>query len=214
MRNKKIIIFDFDGVFRPISFEQLHYAYSMSIRSVGKDPDDFYIGVDGFRAWYDIDWHKNEERIFGLPYVRQPEFDATFHRYYDPSTELFPWVPEVLSKLSKKYLLAVLSSSNTDSVEGELGDLVKEFCEVVGADKLKKLKPDPEGIFHLLQKYRIKSKNAIIIGDTPVDIRAGKAACIKTGAAVWGGGLSDEKTMCLLSPDFIFRAYNDLFVLL
>jgi phosphoglycolate phosphatase-like HAD superfamily hydrolase len=214
MRKKQLIIFDFDGVFREISWKNLHYAYCMCIKTVNKNPDDYFVGVDGFREWYDVDWHKNEERIFGIPYVRRPEFDIAFHAHFDPQAKLFPWVPEVVSELSKKYLLAVLSSSNTDSVENELAELVGKFCEVVGADKVKKLKPNPEGIFHLLQKYRIPKKNALIIGDTPVDIRAGKAACIKTGAAVWDGGLSDEKTMSLLSPDYIFRKYNDLLLLL
>lgn len=184
----------------------------MSIKTCGKNPDDYFLGIDGFRKWYDVDWHRNEERIFGLPYVPRPEFDATFHDHYDPMTELFPWVPEILEKLSKKYLLAVLSSSTTKSVSDELGEHVKKFFEVVGCDKVKYLKPNPEGVFHLLQKTRVQKNNAIMIGDTPVDIRAGKSAIIKTGAVLWG--LCDETPLRLLSPDIIFRSHEDLYSLL
>jgi len=203
-----LIIFDFDGVLRPISFERLRHAYDMAIHSIGKDPRDFYCGTEGFRGWFNHDWHKTEENIFGAPYEPRPEFDAVFHQHFDPSTELFPWVPQVLEELSSRTGLAILSSSNIESVVAELGSLRGFFQEVVGGNMVVKLKPNPEGIFRILKQLRIPAEKAIMIGDADADILAGKAAGVKTAAILWGIG--EEEELRQLSPDFVLSNPNEI----
>ena len=209
MAERKLIIFDFDGVLREVSWIHLYNAYRKLIEHTGKDPATFFTDVDSFRKWTDPDWHQNEMRILGHnEYVLNKEFNKVFHDNYDPNIKLFPWVPETLGLLSKKYQLAVLSSSIKESVRGELGELSRHFSLIVGGEDVIGLKPDPEGVFLILEQTRVRAKDAIIIGDMEVDFLAGKKAGIKTGLVKWG--LGDWKKLRSLGADLLFEDPKDL----
>ncbi len=182
---KKVIIFDFDGVLRSVSWEGLHVAYIKIIKVKGKDPNIFFTDVETFRNWFNMDWHKNIEKIDGT-YMDSPTMNALFHAHYDSYVKLFPWVEELLTYLSERYDLAILSSSSIHSVQEELGDVARFFSIIVGAETVTQLKPHPEGVHHILNHFGVLPENAIIIGDTPHDLNAGFAAGIWTGAVKWG----------------------------
>ena len=67
-------------------------------------------------------------------------------------------------------------------------DLIKYFDVILCADNFPETKPSPAPILHILDILSIKPSEAIIIGDTETDIKAGKAAKIKTVAAIYGYG--------------------------
>lgn len=205
----KLIIFDFDGVLRKATFEQIYDAYKKTIKAVGKEPDMFFVDVDSFRKWYDIDWHKNEMQIFGNDeYVPSPDFDRIFHENFDPTLALFPWVPDTLAHLSQKYILAIFSSSMQSSIKNALGDLSEYFSFIIGAGEVTSLKPNPEGILLALTLANVSASEAIMIGDMNVDFLAGKSAGIKTCLVKWGIG--DWEELIALKPDYLFEKPEDL----
>ncbi|MFA5830563.1 MAG: HAD-IA family hydrolase [Candidatus Paceibacterota bacterium] len=204
----QLIIFDFDGVLRDASWTHLYEAYGKIIEAAGKDPSLFFADVGSFRKWYDVDWHKNEEKIFGGTYMPNTLFNKIFHANYDPNIKLFPWVPDTLSYLSNKHKLAILSSSTKESVEKELGELSQVFSFITGAEEVTKLKPDPEGVFLTLKETDTKPEEAIMIGDMNVDFMAGKNAGIKTGVVKWG--LGDWEELLALGADFLFEQPEEL----
>jgi phosphoglycolate phosphatase-like HAD superfamily hydrolase len=204
----KLIIFDFDGVLRAASWEHLCNAYKKIIEAVGKDPALFFTDVVSFRNWYNVDWHRNEEQIFGGTYVSNALFNKMFHANYDPNISLFPWVPDTLAYLSGKHKLAILSSSAKSSVERELGELSQVFSFITGAEEVSKLKPDPEGVFLTLKETNTDIQDAIMIGDMNVDFMAGKNAGIRTGVVKWG--LGDWEELHALGADFLFESPDEL----
>ena len=204
----RLLIFDFDGVLRPISWFALFDAYSRSIEAVGRNFREHFSDVDSFREWYDIDWHKNEEKIFGAPYKQQLEFDLLFHKFYDVHTQLFPWAEEVLKELSKKHQLAILTSSRSESIHNELGPLVSYFELIVGCEMVTHLKPHPDGILTILEKTGAKPENVFMIGDHSVDVLAGKSASVKTCAVTWGLGKKED--LIALKPDLLLESWEDL----
>ncbi|MCK9351597.1 MAG: HAD-IA family hydrolase [Candidatus Paceibacterota bacterium] len=206
--NIKLIIFDFDGVLRDASWRYLYDAYKVLIETAGKDPDSFFTDVDSFRKWTNMDWHKNEERIFGGAYVPNPEFDKKFHAAYDPNIKLFPWVSDTLAQLSQKYALAMLSSSSKASIEKELGELSRYFSFVLGAEDVVRLKPDPEGVQKIVKLTGAKESETLMIGDMSVDFLAGSGAGAKTGLVKWG--LGDWEDLLALKPDFLFEEPGEL----
>jgi len=206
--DNQLIIFDFDGVLRDASWVHLCDAYTKIIEAAGKDSSLFFTDVDSFRKWYNVDWHRNEERIFGGTYVSNTLFNKMFHANYDPNISLFPWVPDTLVYLSRTHKLAILSSSSKTSVEKELGELSRTFSFITGAEEVSKLKPDPEGVFLILKETNTKPEEAIMIGDMNVDFMAGKNAGTKTGVVKWG--LGDWEELHALGADFLFENPEDL----
>lgn len=208
---KKVIIFDFDGVLRSVSWDALLAGYTAIIKAKGKDPEQFFTDLETFRGWWNMDWHKNIERIDGYAYVDDSTMNALFHHHYDPHVKLFLWVEGLLTHLSKKYHLAILSSSSIDSVKEELGDVALFFPIIVGAETVKKLKPHPEGVHHILSHFGVLPENALIIGDTPQDFLAGEAAGIWTGMVGWG--LCELDELRLLNAEMYFEHPSELFLL-
>ena len=61
-----------------------------------------------------------------------------------------------------------------------------EFDVVVGCDDTQRHKPDPEPILHALAVLGARPEDAAYVGDSPFDVRAGKAAGVFTVAVTWG----------------------------
>jgi len=205
----KLIIFDFDGVLREITWQDIYDAYIKLAMAMGKDPKSFFTNLVSFQKWYDIDWHNNEMRIMGEEvYQPRPEFNRIFHEHFDPTLKLFPWTETVLKKLSEKYILAILSSSTKESVKKELGELTKYFSHITGAEEVKSLKPSPEGVLLTLSLTKTSSNDALMIGDMNVDFLAGNSVGTKTGLVKWGMG--DWEDLVALNPDYLFEKPEDL----
>ncbi|MHA1819929.1 MAG: HAD family hydrolase [Promethearchaeota archaeon] len=81
---------------------------------------------------------------------------------------------------------------------------------IITRDKVKHMKPSPEGILKLKSKWNIKDgKRILMIGDMPVDINAGKNAnCITVGVTF--GFASREMMENQIKPDFIIDSILEL----
>lgn len=75
----------------------------------------------------------------------------------------------------------------------------KFFKVIVTPFEVKNPKPHPESVFKALEVLKIKPNKAIFIGDSKADIAAGKAAGVKTIAALYG--FNGEKIMDM-KPDY------------
>lgn len=199
-----LIIFDFDGVLRSASWTGLFKAYIAVAKWAGKSWKDFFKDLWEFKKWWNPDWHENRRKLG----IKIDEKGSPFHKVYDPYTRVFPWVTDILKKLSEKHQLVLLSASSKASIEKSLGSRVKYFTLIVGCKQVEKLKPDPEGINLILKKTKTDPSQALIIGDMTADILAGKNAGIKTGVVSWG--LGKWKKLLKLKPDYPFENPEDL----
>lgn len=136
------------------------------------------------------------------------EYNVMMH---DEMVEAFPGVKDVLKYLKKhNYKLAVVSSKKSDLVNHGL-----EFCKireyfdlVVGSDEVKNPKPDPEGINYVLKT--LGSKNGLYVGDSTMDIIAGKNANIKTCAVIYPNYETRKEDLINLEPDYIITKMYSL----
>ncbi len=94
-------------------------------------------------------------------------------------------VYEVLDDLKKKGLkIAVVSNTYHRLLLRILscGNLNYNFNIVVGADDVKKGKPEPDMLLYACKKMSIRPEEAIMVGDTKYDmIAAKKAGCLGVG---------------------------------
>ena len=99
-------------------------------------------------------------------------------------------VDEMLKQLHGKYPMAVVSARDEKTTLAflEKFDLVKYFDVIVTGLSAKHTKPYPDPIFLAAEKMNVPPENCLMIGDTTVDIRAGKSAGAQTVGVLCGFG--------------------------
>ena len=68
--------------------------------------------------------------------------------------------------------------------------MVIDIC--YGAREGVALKPDPEGVYAIMNELGLKKDECIYIGDTSTDMKTGKAAGLYTVGVLWGFRKRDE----------------------
>ncbi len=98
-------------------------------------------------------------------------------------------LPKVLAYLEREGIKkAVLTRNSKKATLIALGDYAKRFDAIITRDDGFKPKPSDEAVRYLLRKFRVKSKECIVVGDYDYDIVAGKkAGCITVGVRMHQG---------------------------
>lgn len=188
----KACIFDLDGTLTD-TLDSLTYSVNktleeMGLSSITRDECRRFVG-DGARKLMEralkTSGDKELARIEeGMEvYGRVFKENCTYHvRPYDG-------VVSMLQKLKTRGIrLAVLSNKPhqqaVDVVETFFGK--EMFDRIQGqCDALPK-KPDPAGVFYILEALGVKPEEGIYMGDSDVDMQTGKAAGMLTIGASWG----------------------------
>ena len=123
---------------------------------------------------------------------------ATFERLrqddnHKPSL-IIPGVQEMLGQLHSSYPLAVVSAGRGRVVEAFLDqyELRGLFTCVATAQTCRRTKPFADPILWCAEQMGVIPENCLMIGDTTVDMRAGKAAGAQTVGVLCGFGEEDE----------------------
>jgi HAD superfamily hydrolase (TIGR01509 family) len=116
------------------------------------------------------------------------------HKYSSKKFLLIPGVDELLKQLHGRYPMAVVSARDEKGTVAflEQFDLVKYFDVIVTGLSAEHTKPYPDPILLAAQKMNIPPKNCLMVGDTTVDIRAGKSAGAQTVGVLCGFGERPE----------------------
>lgn len=86
---------------------------------------------------------------------------------------------------------------------------IKKYVNyVLCADRIGKLKPDPEIVFQILQKFNCQPRFAVLIGDMVIDVQTAKRAGIDSVAVTTGS--SSLKDLKYASPTYIFKNLKHL----
>ncbi|MFB3910268.1 MAG: phosphoglycolate phosphatase [Candidatus Eisenbacteria bacterium] len=133
----------------------------------------------------------------------------SFRRHYLEhaldTTRPFDGIPEMLARLREAGCrLAVVTNKPDESarvvIEGV--GLGWAFEVIVGGESLTARKPDPAPLFFALEKLGLSGRPAVMVGDSTVDVAAGKAADGCAVAAVtWGYG--SRESLEASGPDLL-----------
>lgn len=127
--------------------------------------------------------------------ARYREFQVANH---DAMTQAYPGAVEAVRQLhAAGHPLAIVTSKLEAGARRSLRHVGIEDCfaAVVGIDATARHKPDPEPVRFALAQLGATPDRAIFIGDSTHDMRAGRSAGVRTGAALWG-----PYTRSLLEP--------------
>lgn len=100
----------------------------------------------------------------------------------------------MLEALKKQYPMSVVSARDANSTLAflEQFEITGYFHSVATSQTCKYTKPFPDPILKVAEDMGVKPEECLMIGDTTVDIRAGRAAGAQTLGVLCGFGTEDE----------------------
>jgi N-acetyl-D-muramate 6-phosphate phosphatase len=124
--------------------------------------------------------------------------------------KLISGVKEMLEAFSEHFPMAVVSArdSHTTMRFLEYFDLLPYFEVIVTSQTCRYTKPFPEPVEHAAEKLGLPPEACLMVGDTIVDVRAGKAAGAQTTAVLCGFGTQRELQRA--GADLILSSTGDL----
>jgi phosphoglycolate phosphatase len=209
----KLVIFDLDGTLIDSRLDLIHSVNAM-LRNFHRPelPGDVvasYVG-DGApmlvrRALGDPDDEKflKQALDFFLAYYREHKLDYT---------KAYPGIPELLEQIQSngaQRKMAVLSNKPVNpsrAIIGALG-LADFFVQVYGGNSFETKKPDPLGVKTLLRETGASPDNAMIVGDSSIDVLTGRNAGIATCGVTYGFA---PHTLCEAPPDVVVESPREL----
>lgn len=116
-------------------------------------------------------------------------FTPAYERHAAELVRPFPGAVALLERLQQAGVAVGVVTSKArvrytaDVARGELAHLV---AAVACAEDVARGKPDPLAVHHVLDQLEVPVDRAVLVGDTTVDIAAGRAAGTRTIGVTWG----------------------------
>lgn len=180
MKNTQLIIFDLDGTLVD-AYSAITRSFNYTMQSLGY-PKQAPLTIRRAVGWGDENLLK--------PFLNTGDLkDAVllYRRHHRRAlikeSRLFPKVERILTYLKKKgYKLAVASNrpSRFSWILIHHLKLDKYFDFVLCADKLSHIKPHPEILNKIMQRFSVEPKQSLYVGDMTIDAQAGRRAKVKT----------------------------------
>lgn len=191
----KALCFDVDGTLSDTDDLYVQKVSKLFPRFLFKDPDH---AARRFVMWIEAPGnamlgladtlHLDDEMIAVINWL------SRHRKHSDKTFLLVPGVGAMLKKLHGRYPMSVVSARDEKGTMRflEQFDLVKYFDVVVTGLSARHTKPYPDPVLLAAQKMNVAPENCLMIGDTTVDIRAGKAAGAQTVGVLCGFGEEPE----------------------
>jgi HAD superfamily hydrolase (TIGR01509 family) len=179
-------IFDFDGTLAR-SETVYHAAFRHSVK--------LHLGIEVAQCDLDTFWNQTPGEVLGryseehLPKLLaafEEHYYANHHRHLEP----YEGVAELLAHLNSLGAgvgVASLKPRRAGERELEVTGLRGLVHSAVWGDDVERPKPEPDAVFRLLASFGASADRVIVVGDSPADIRMGRAAGTRTAAALWNG---------------------------
>ena len=210
----KACIFDLDGTLTN-TLESMTYSVNLTLEEMGlskitKDQCRLFVGngarvlmEKSLKAAGDTDASRIEEgmEIYGRIFDQ----NCTYH------VTPYEGIPEMLKALKDKGIqLAVLSNKpdrqTVKVVKAIFGEELFDYAQ--GQKEGIRRKPEPDGVWHLMEQMHVSKEECLYIGDSEVDAATGRNAGLKTIGVLWG--FRDRKTLETAGADDLIDRPDEL----
>lgn len=196
------IIYDLDGTVANTKADIVLAVRSTMLHYGVEPPDDetiaSFIGGGARNVLRRALGEANEGRLDeAVPY-----FAASYNKNSAVKTYLYDGVLDTFKFYDgkKRQTMATFKSrAGTDNILAHF-DIARYFSKVVTADDVERPKPDPECVNAILKEFGLDPREAVLIGDTPTDMKTGKNAGVVVCAVDYGFAPVEE--LKGYSPDF------------
>ena len=210
----KACIFDLDGTLTN-TLESMTYSVNLTLEEMGlskitKDQCRLFVGngarvlmEKSLKAAGDTDASRIEEgmEIYGRIFDQ----NCTYH------VTPYEGIPEMLKALKDKGIqLAVLSNKpdrqTVKVVKAIFGEELFDYAQ--GQKEGIRRKPEPDGVWYLMEQMQVSKEECLYIGDSEVDAATGRNAGLKTIGVLWG--FRDRKTLETAGADDLIDRPDEL----
>jgi pyrophosphatase PpaX len=203
------LLFDLDGTLIDsidLLVESMEYAYAD--RAVRPPVDEWVAAIGTPLDAMLRRWAQDDDDVRTLR-ARYREFQFAHH---DRMTRAYPGAVEAVRALhAAGHPLAVVTSKLAAGARRSLAFIGIEECfaAVVGIDATERHKPEPEPVWHALERLGSPPRSrTVFVGDSVHDMRAGNAAGVSTAAALWGPSTRDQ--LAPGTPTWWMHDFRDL----
>ena len=123
------------------------------------------------------------------------DFKAYYQAHIDVHTRPYPGIPELLTDLQAHGIqLAVASNKFQEGTEYLIQRFFPgiRFVSILGNRPGWPLKPDPEIVQEVLRKATVHPADALLVGDSPTDMKTAANGGIESIAVTWGYRTAEE----------------------
>lgn len=123
------------------------------------------------------------------------DFKSYYSDHIDVHTRPYPGMPELLTELRAQGIrMAVASNKFQEGTECLISEFFPDidFVSILGNRPGCPLKPSPEIVEEVLNKSGISRQDAILVGDSPTDMRTAANGGIDAVAVSWGYRTPEE----------------------
>jgi phosphoglycolate phosphatase len=122
---------------------------------------------------------------------------------------LIPEVERTLRLLRGKGIKIGIVTRNCEDAVRKVFPDIDDYCDVfVSRNSIKKVKPHPDHLISVLRALDVLGKEAVMIGDHPIDIQAGKRVGMKTIGVLTGRTKREEFEMA--GADCVLREASEV----
>ena len=179
VKNLKHFIWDFDGTLLD-TYPNITGYLKRALNDFGHDADKTEIRRKMMITIpYTIDYYSN---LYSLPELRD-----RYREYYknekDDPVRVFDGVREVLKRIRENGGTSYIFTNRGNDIYAllERVGMTDEFAEIITADSPHfKIKPAPDAILYIMEKYGADPENTVMIGDRECDLGSGYNAGCKT----------------------------------
>jgi len=187
---KKLILFDLDGTLID-SLEDLSEAvnYALGLRGLPLHTVSEYRRMVGHGVRNLVKQALPEGADDTLVDSALADFKAYYQAHIDVHTHPYPGMPELLTELQAHGIqLAVASNKFQEGTEYLVEKIFPgiRFVAIMGNKPGAPLKPDPEIVQEVLRKANVQEADALLVGDSPTDMKTAANGGIESIAVTWG----------------------------
>jgi pyrophosphatase PpaX len=205
----RVVLFDLDGTLIDsgaiILASMRHAAETVLARSIPDDELMEAVGGPGLVAQMRaIDAEHADElvRVYR-------EHNEPLHEELQACEGVLDVLPELVERGAR---LGIVTAKRLPTVQlaiDVIPELERYFDVVVGAEDTERHKPHPDPILEALRRLEAAPREAAYVGDSPFDIRAAKAAGVRSVGVTWGR-IHDEERLARERPDALVHTAEEL----
>jgi phosphoglycolate phosphatase len=212
----KAVIFDFDGTLAVlnIDFSCMRERILDLVRHSGISEEavqEKYL-LEIIDEVYEMLWRKNS---FGAETFYQESHDI-LHEVEMRAAEkgrLIPGAAGTLKRLREKGINVGIITRNCEDAVRKVFPDINDFCDIfVSRNSIRKVKPHPDHLTHVMKSLRISGEEGVMVGDHIIDIQTGKRVGMKTIGVLTGRTRKEEFEKA--GADYILRNVSDICELL
>ncbi len=117
------------------------------------------------------------------------EYNTTYNNDFLYLTKPYDGILDMIEKLNEMGIKVTIFSNKPHETAIQVSDALfpKGSIDICyGAREGVALKPNPQGVYEILEKLDVKPEECLYIGDTGTDMLTGKAAGLYTIGVLWG----------------------------